>query len=424
MSGIDLLSDVALALFSPHVFHSEAMRLLFLFILTVYLSSEVTLGVDRFFAQEDEGHKKKNIGLITNHTAVNRDGVATYTLFDQKGYKVKALFTPEHGLYGNAYAFEHVKSETKGGRPIYSLHGDTRRPTEKMLAGIDQLVFDIQDIGVRSYTYISTLFYVMEEAAKRKIPLRVLDRPNPINGVTVDGPMLEEKWRSFIGYINVPYCHGMTVGELATYYNKEYKIGCDLQVVKMEGWKREMSFAETGLRWVPTSPNIPESDTPLFYASTGMLGELGIVSIGIGYTLPFKVVGATWVNAEKYAELLNSQKLPGVDFMPFHYKPFFGSFKNSECHGVLIQVTNRLTYRPLDVQFALIGILKSLYPDKFRNALNKISKGHRELFCKAAGNSLLLEKLEKEKYLTWKLIGFQKEARKQFIEKRAKYLLY
>ncbi|MDN3507502.1 MAG: DUF1343 domain-containing protein, partial [Simkaniaceae bacterium] len=339
-------------------------------------------------------------------------------------FQLKTLFTPEHGLNGNAYASEKIKDEKLGSRPVYSLHGETRRPTEKMLEGLDLLIYDIQDVGVRSYTYATTLFYAMEEAAKKKIPLLVFDRPNPINGKLIDGPMLDEKWRSFIGYIDTPYCHGMTIGELAAFFNAEYKIGCDLKVIKMQGWKREMTFADTKLRWVPTSPHIPEADTPLFYATTGMLGELGIVNIGIGYTLPFKVVGASFIDAEKYAELLNTQKLPGVHFLPFHYRPFYGSYKGVDCHGVLIQVTDRATYHPLDAQFALIGILKSLYPDQVRAALSKISKTRRDLFCKASGNASILEKLEKEKYLTWKLIGYQKDARLKFSEKRAKYLLY
>lgn len=174
---------------------------------------------------------------------------STIDLFLQHAPKLSlvALFAPEHGLQGNAYAFEEVEDKRAlSGIPIYSLHGKHRRPTEQMLKGIDVIVYDIQDIGSRTYTYMTTLCYVIEEAAKRGISVIVLDRPNPINGVTVDGPMLEEKWRSFIGYINVPYCHGLTVGELATYFNEEYKIGCQLTVVPMKGWKRTMSLKTRG----------------------------------------------------------------------------------------------------------------------------------------------------------------------------------
>ena len=209
-----------------------------------------------------------------------------------------------------------------------------------MLKDVDILIYDIQDIGSRSYTYITTLFYVMEEAAKAQIPLIVLDRPNPINGLLVEGPMLNERWRSFIGYVNVPYCHGMTVGELALFFNAEYQIGCKLEVIQMQGWKRWMHFEDTGLAWVPTSPHIPEADTPLFYASTGIIGELGIVSIGIGYSLPFKVVGAPWIRAQEFATAMNAQRLPGVHFMPYHFKPFYGLYKEKQCQGVLIRITD------------------------------------------------------------------------------------
>ena len=205
----------------------------------------------------------------------------------KKGVFLKALFSPEHGLTGLAYSWEKVKDHKEDGIPVYSLHGETRRPTAAMLKDLDVLIYDIQDIGVRPYTYISTLFYSMEEAAKRHMQFVVLDRPNPINGHMIDGPMLEEQWRSYIGYINIPYCHGMTIGELAEYFNAEYKIGCNLKVVAMEGWSRDMTFKDTGLHWVPTSPHIPEAETPLFFATTGLIGELNIVNIGIGYTLPF-----------------------------------------------------------------------------------------------------------------------------------------
>lgn len=242
------------------------MRYMLLLLLCVASTcwAKVELGVDVFF--KDGIYKElkgKRVGLVTNHTGVNSQLQSTIDLFQNNapGVKLVALFAPEHGINGQAYAWERVEDKKSApGIPIYSLHGDTRRPTAKMLDGIDVLVYDIQDIGCRSYTYTTTLFYVMEEAAKRNIPVIVLDRPNPINGVIVDCPMLEEKWRSFIGYINVPYCHGMTIGELARFFNEKYEIGCKLKVVLMKGWKRSMSYKDTGLQWVPTSPHIPEAD--------------------------------------------------------------------------------------------------------------------------------------------------------------------
>ncbi len=397
--------------------------LIFLFLPFVLWAGPVKLGIDRFF---EEGQnvivKNKQVGLVTNHTGVDSNLCPTIDLF-KKNTKLVAIFTLEHGLKGSGRAFEKIPHQ-KESIPIFSLHGETRRPTAEMLKGIDILVYDIQEIGCRSYTYISTLFYVMEEAAKHKIPVVVLDRPNPMGGVVVDGPMLKEKWRSFMGYVNVPYCHGMTVGELGRFFNEEYKIGCNLHVVPMSGWNRKMTFKETGLSWIPTSPYIPEPDTPFYYASTGILGALGVVNIGIGYTLPFKVVGAPWIDADNFAKKLNAQKLPGVKFVPFHYKPFYGKFKGKECEGVKIVITDVHKYRPLAVQYMLIGMLKSLYPTPFRAQLGQLTDHDKSLFSKVNGTDKVLSIIENEQYIAWKLIGYDKEEREAFIEKRKKYLLY
>lgn len=405
-----------------------------IFICALFLSffslfaEPIDLGVDIFFS---EGHlqklKGKKIGLVTNQTGVNKKLVSTAELFMKaaKECSLVAIFSPEHGFFGNCYADEKIRSgSTNTQIPLYSLYGETRRPTEEMLQGIDVLVYDIQDIGVRSYTYATTLFYVMEEAAKRKIEVIVLDRPNPINGLTIDGGMLEEKWRSFIGYINVPYCHGMTIGELAQFFNEEYEIFCSLKVIPMKGWERRMSFKDTGLVWIPTSPHIPEEDTPLFYASTGILGELEVVNIGVGYTLPFKVVGAPWIDADLFAEKLNNEKLPGVCFIPFHYKPFYGSFKGQECHGVLIRVTQRAQYYPLSVGYLLMGTLKNLYPKELKKSLDSASSTKKNLFCKANGNEEIYRLFSTENRITWKMIGYQHKERKKFKKNRKKHLLY
>ncbi len=387
----------------------------------------VDLGVDRFFS---EGHFKalagKRVGLVTNQTGVNQKLIPTVELFKQeKSLNLAALFTPEHGLHGYRQAGEKVDNQgSYCSVPVHTLYGENRRPSAEMLKGIDVLVYDIQDIGVRSYTYETTLFYVMEEAAKHRIEVIVLDRPNPINGLTVDGAMLESKWRSFIGYVNVPYCHGMTIGELAKFFNSEYGVDCQLTVIPMKGWKRTMSFRETGLSWIPTSPHIPDEDTPLFYASTGILGELDLVNIGVGYTLPFKVVGAPWIDADLFAEKLNEQKLAGVHFFPTHYTPFYGSFKGTLCHGVLVRVTDQRQYQPLGVQYLLMGLLKSLYPQEVKSRLTKTDGAKKRLFCFANGNEEIYNLLLNERYAAWKMISYQKEEREKFKEIREKYLLY
>lgn len=407
------------------ILHMRWIGIFFLLSSSLCALPKVHLGVDVFFEESRfEALEKKKIALAVNHTSVDRALNSTLSRFLQTAPKfhIAALFSPEHGIHGKSYAAENIDNSQFLGIPVYSLHGQTRRPTKEMLKGIDAIVYDIQCTGGRAYTYETMLFYIMEEAAKANIAVIVLDRPNPIGGNIVDGPMLEEKWRSYIGYVNVPYCHGMTIGELAQFFNEEYKIGCNLQVVPMKGWHRSMSFRDTGLYWTPPSPNIPEADTPMYNLMTGILGELQLVNIGVGYTLPFKIVGAPWIQASSFSEKLNEQKLPGVHFQPFHFKPFYGAYKGIDCEGVLIQITNRKIFRPLAVQYLILGLLKSLYPEEFLKKINE-SASHVDLFCKANGTDAIFNILVQEKYPAWKLIEFQKEERETFLEKRKKYLL-
>ncbi len=400
--------------------------LLILFLYVTNLSA-IEVGLDVVFHPPyAELLKGKKVGLITNQTAINRSLETSIQLFlreqDRKNFELVALFAPEHGLYGDSHAGASVaSSKTEEGIPIHSLHGATRRPTKEMLKGISLLVFDIQDVGARTYTYASTLYYAMEEAKKCNIPVVVLDRPNPINGLIVDGPMLESENRSFIGYINVPYCHGMTIGELAAFFNEEYKIGCKLHVVPMKGWKRWMNFEDTGLHWIPTSPNIPEPSSPCFYPMTGLLGDMRFVSIGVGYTLPFKVVGAPWINPNKFAASLNARKLPGVSFYPFRFQPISGSFTGKTCKGVLIKVTNRQRFLPVTTGYALLATLKEQYPKELAKAVKEL-RAKPELFYKACGTQDVLEILEKEKQPFSKLTAIHAKERQKFLEVRKKYL--
>lgn len=391
-------------------------------------SNQVAPGIDVLFeGNYDAALRGKRIGLVTHHAAINREGVRTIQLFKEqaaaKGYKLAALFAPEHGIDGKERAEKEYKSSSdEDALPIYSLYGETRRPTEAMLKGIDLLVFDMQDVGCRSYTYLTTLCYLIEEAGKRKIPLMVLDRPNPINGLAVDGPMLEEKWSSFVSYCNVPYCHGMTLGELAVYFQKENKIPGEITVVPARGWKRYMTFTDTGLTWIPTSPNIPEATTPLYYPLTGILGELQIVNIGIGYTLPFRVVAAPWIDGDRFAKALNTQKLPGVHFFSFSLIPFFGRFTSKPCEGVLVKVTNPAVYKPVTTQYVLLGVLKSLYPKHFAEGLKEMQE-RKEMFSKINGTAKIYDLLEKDPFVIWKLRTLAQEGRDAFMQIRKRYLL-
>lgn len=409
------------------------MRLFFVILLTTFISHlaaepKVQVGIDILF---DADHinllRGKKIGLVTNHTAINHQLVPTYSVLKSQakihGYSLVAMFGPEHGIKGANHAEKLIEHEIDpDGIPIYSLHGKTFRPTKDMLQGINLLIFDIQDIGSRSYTYISTLFYVMEEAAKYHIPVVVLDRPNPINGIVVDGPMLKEHWRSIVGYINVPYCHGMTIGELAKFFNSEYHVGCHLTIIPMKGWYRRMSFQDTGLAWIPTSPHIPEASTPFYYPITGILGELQIVSIGVGYTLPFKVVGAPWIDAENFAKQLNSQKLPGIAFLPFHFCPFYGRFAKENCQGIQIVITNPLIYKPVATQYVIIGILKQLYPEQLKKALEG-AKNRKDMFAKVNGTDEVYNIITGPGPIIWKLRNLHDHEREAFKKTRKKYLI-
>ncbi len=401
------------------------MKLFFsVLILCCPLIAKVTVGLDRFF---DENiileFKGKGVAVVTNHSAIRASGKNAVESFLQKKKEMnlKAFFAPEHGLFGLEHASERVGDITLAGLPVYSLHGRTRRPTDKMLEGIGVIIFDIQDIGIRSYTYASTLFYVMEEAAKRKIEVCVLDRPNPMGGELVDGPSLEDKWRSFVGYLDVPYCHGMTIGELARWFNAKYKVGCSLKVVEMKGWNRKMRFSDTELTWIPTSPNIPESDTPLYCATTGMIGELSLVNIGVGYTLPFKCLGAPWIDAELFNKVLNAHQLPGVEFHPIHYKPFFGSYKNKECHGIKITVKDTSVYKPIRTFYTLMATLKQLYPDK---VVQKLKNSREDMFCKVNGTEATLKAFREQKVFLWSLIEKDASFCQRFCKEREQFLLY
>ena len=399
-----------------------------LLLLPFSLSAHVKVGADVLF---EEGYlallKGKKIGVITNHSAINRNLQTTFDLLNahQNEYTLSCIFAPEHGFYGSAYAYEKIEDRKLGNIPLYGLFGARRRPTAEMLSNVDLLICDIQDIGTRSYTFASTLFYCMEEAAKASIPVIVFDRPNPMGGIVVDGPMICDQWRSFLGYVKIPYCHGMTIGELARYFNEEYKVGCALTVIPMKGWKRTMSFAQTGLPWVPTSPQIPESDTPFFYPATGLIGHCSMVNIGIGYTLPFKLVGAPWIEAEKFAEALNQQNLPGVYFQKFYYRPFFGKFKLEDCQGVRILITEPNQFLPVTTQFTIMGVIKNLYPKYFEESITQVlaSPNKKDVFNKLTGSEEILNILLQEKYIIWKLRGLCAQAREEFLLARKKYLI-
>ncbi|MBD3287202.1 DUF1343 domain-containing protein [candidate division KSB1 bacterium] len=308
----------------------------------------------------------KRVGLITNATGITSDFTTTIdALFQAPDIELVALFGPEHGVRGDIPAGDVVPQYTDPvtGVPVYSLYGQTREPTPEMLENLDILMYDIQDIGSRGYTYIYTMAYAMEAAEENDIPFIVLDRPNPLGGNRVEGNVLEPEFSSFIGLYPIPYVYGMTVGELAKLFNTEFDINCNLTVVPMEGWERDMLYDDTGLPWVPTSPHVPHSSTPIFVAATGCIGELNTVSIGVGYTSPFELIGAPWINENEYAKELNDKKLPGVHFRPMTFKPFYFHFTNELCRGIQIHITDKDIFSPSRTQLYLLSTLYNLHPD-------------------------------------------------------------
>jgi uncharacterized protein YbbC (DUF1343 family) len=372
--------------------------------------------------------KGKRVGLITNPTGISADLEQTADILHHAaGVKLVALFGPEHGVRGDVEGGKEVNgfNDSRTGLPVYSLYGRTRKPTKDMLRGIDVLVYDLQDIGVRSYTYISTLGLAMEAAAENNVAFVVLDRPDPLTGTRVEGPILNLKYKSFIGAYQIPYVYGMTAGELAEMINLEgwlqNGVKCNLTVVPMEGWKRSMWWDETGLAWVPTSPHIPHATTPMFYVMTGLLGELGTANQGVGYTLPFELVGASWVDGERLAEYLNLQRIGGVQFRPLSYRPFYFDTAGSRFLGVQIHVTERDKLDMTGVQVSVLDALQRLFPHK--DIFDRAKPERTESFDKAVGSSALRTALRSRKPVK-EILKAMNDDCTTFKAKREKYLLY
>jgi uncharacterized protein YbbC (DUF1343 family) len=308
----------------------------------------------------------KRVGLVTNQTGLAADGMSTIDLlFKSKVCKLVALFSPEHGIRGTADAKIGSSVEEVTGLPIYSLYGETRRPTAEMLKKIDVLVFDIQDVGARFYTYITTMAYCMEEAARAGIPFVVLDRPNPVDGVHVEGPMLDADKRSFIGYMPLPIRYGMTIGELARYFNIENKIGAQLQVVEMRGWQRNYFFWDTGQLWVDPSPNMRSMPAALLYPGVCLL-EGTNVSVGRGTDRPFEVIGAPWIEPRRLAAALQEARLPGVTFVPLYFTPNASTNQGARCGGVSFVIIDAEKLNSVLLGLTLASVLNKLYADDFK----------------------------------------------------------
>lgn len=353
----------------------------------------VKTGIEVLRDRNFEPLRGKRVGLCTNPTGVDHRLKSTIDILaeaaDQYGFTMVALFGPEHGVRGNAHAGDGVGNEVdaRTGLPMYSLYGKTRRPSAEMMEGIDVMIYDIQDIGCRSFTYISTMGMLMEACAEYDKELIVLDRPNPLGGEKIEGCLVEEGFTSFVSQFAIPYVYGQTCGELALYLNAKAENPCRLTVIPMEGWKRSMRWEETGLEWIVASPHIPQAQNAYFYPVSGIMGEFGYLNIGVGYTLPFQVMGAPWINADSLADALNALNVPGVIFRPIYYKPYYSVYKGEQIRGVQIHLVDYEVAPLSDIQFLVVQEMYRLYPDHqiFRDG----DQGRINMFNKVCGTDYI-----------------------------------
>ncbi len=394
--------------------------------MVVKTKAKVKTGIEVLREQNFNILKGKRVGLVTNPTGVDRKLKSTIDiLFESPEVNLIALYGPEHGVRGNYSAGEYVDfyiDETTS-LPVYSLYGKTRKPTSEMLKDVDVLVFDIQDIGCRSYTYISTMGLVMEAAAENDKEVLILDRPNPLGGNRIEGNLVEEGFYSFVSQFSIPYIHGLTVGELAILLNEEgllaKKAKCKLTVIKMEGWKRNMYFEETGLPWVLTSPHIPHHYSSFYYVASGIVGELrDVVSIGVGYTLPFQTFAAEWINSVELANKMNSFELPGVVFRPITYKPYYAFGKDKMLSGVQIHILNYDEVELVPIQFYFLQAVNELY------GKNLIVEGKNDdMFDKVLGTDKIRKLFVKNQKVS-DIVSYLNKDIQKFRALSKKYYLY
>jgi uncharacterized protein YbbC (DUF1343 family) len=328
-------------------------------------AGRVQTGLETLEIEKFASLRGKHVGLITNHTGLDSQGRSTVEMLAHApGVQLVALFSPEHGIAGHADEKLSSSKDASTGLPIHSLYGEHLRPTDDMLNGIDALVFDVQDAGVRFYTYTTTMGYCMEEAAKRGIKFYVLDRPNPLGGEIVEGPMLDTEKTSFVAYFAMPVRYGLTIGELAQLFNTENHINADLRVIRMKNWHRDYFFENTGVRWIPPSPNLRTIKGSILYPGLEILQNAG-VSVGRGTEAPFEELGAPWINGEEVAEQLNEKNLPGLRFVNQPFVPVSGLYAGQRCGGVGIKVTDRGATRSMRMGLEIAAVLLRKYPTHF-----------------------------------------------------------
>ena len=385
--------------------------------------NEFKLGVEVLLDEQKDLIKGQRVGLITNPTGVDQTlNSIVDRLYNDPDVELTALYGPEHGVRGDAQAGEYVEYyiDEATGLPVYSLYGKTRKPTPEMLEDVDVLLFDIQDVGTRFYTYIYTMAYAMEAAQENDIKFIVLDRPNPLGGQKVEGPVLDPKYASFVGNYPIPLRHGMTVGELATLFNEEFEIGADVTVVKMNGWKRNMYYHDTPLQFVLPSPNMPTFETTLVYPGAALIEGTNI-SEGRGTTKPFEFIGAPFVNSTEFAAELNDLNLPGVTFRAASFTPTFSKHSGNLSHGVQIHVTNKQPFNPIETGLHIVKTLHDMYPEEFE--FREENNQGISFFDNLIGNGWVREAIENGDSVK-SIVDRWEEDLKEFKQLRKEYLLY
>ncbi|WP_284139213.1 DUF1343 domain-containing protein [Virgibacillus sp. LDC-1] len=381
------------------------------------------LGVEALLSDQKDLVKGKRIGLITNPTGVDQQlNSIVDVLYKDPEIELTALYGPEHGVRGDAQAGEYVEYyiDEQTGLPVYSLYGKTRKPTPEMLENVDLLLFDIQDVGTRFYTYIYTMAYAMEAAQENNIPFVVLDRPNPLGGQKVEGPVLDPAYKSFVGNYPIPLRHGMTVGELALLFNEAYDIDADLTVIQMNGWKRSMDYSDTPLSFVLPSPNMPTLDTAFVYPGAALIEGTNI-SEGRGTTKPFELIGAPFINSTAFAEAMNNIHIPGVRFRAASFTPTFSKHSGTLSHGIQIHVTNKKVYDPVTTGLHIVKTLHDMYPDDFQ--FRAENSAGISFFDNLIGNGWVREEIERGTSVAAIEKRWKNEL-KAFKHLRKDYLLY
>lgn len=387
------------------------------------LGAQIKPGVDVLLEERLDLLHGKRVGLLTHAAAVDRRLRNTADLLaEHPKVKLVALFAPEHGLRGDVPAGDSVASYVDAitGIPVHSLYGKARRPTPAMLKGVDLLLVDLQDVGIRSYTYISTMAYAMEAAKAQGIPVVVLDRPNPLGGHVVEGPVAQKGFLSFVGIYPIPVRHGLTIGELARMFNDTFGIGAKLDVIPMRGWRREMMWWQTGLPWVPTSPHIPTSESALLFGATGLTGETNL-SDGVGTANPFAYVGAKWVDPQLLASELNDLGLPGVLFRATYFRPFGYRYAGQSLGGVQIHLTAPAAARVVEMAVHILAVVQRLWPGKLEIVAGKTNQP--SMFDLVAGTDGIRKGILQGKQAAEIMASWQ-PALRSFMEMRKRYLLY